>query len=102
MAYYADIPAGAGPRYWIGDEYGWRGTGLIYYGTQNFEIGGFKLQNVKTGERISGMVLKMAISMILTCGNRTKTATGSISPTVPAICGYDKFSAMHVMTVWQW
>ncbi|HCM7433177.1 putative prophage endo-N-neuraminidase [Klebsiella pneumoniae] len=47
MAYYADIPAGAGPRYWIGDEYGWRGTGLIYYGTQNFEIGGFKLQNVK-------------------------------------------------------
>ena len=58
VAYYADIPAGAGPRYWIGDEYGWRGTGLIYYGTQNFEIGGFKLQNVKTGERISGMVLK--------------------------------------------
>ncbi len=47
VAYYADIPAGAGPRYWIGDEYGWRGTGLIYYGTQNFEIGGFKLQNVK-------------------------------------------------------
>ncbi|HDU4843900.1 TPA: hypothetical protein RFT94_003402, partial [Klebsiella pneumoniae subsp. pneumoniae] len=43
VAYYADIPAGAGPRYWIGDEYGWRGTGLIYYGTQNFEIGGFKL-----------------------------------------------------------
>ncbi|HBW2158087.1 TPA: hypothetical protein MEL00_005799, partial [Klebsiella pneumoniae] len=24
VAYYADIPAGAGPRYWIGDEYGWR------------------------------------------------------------------------------
>ncbi|HFE8751743.1 TPA: hypothetical protein ACGARY_002207, partial [Klebsiella pneumoniae] len=47
VAYYADIPAGAGPRYWIGDEYGWRGTGLIYYGAQNFEIGGFKLQNVK-------------------------------------------------------
>nr|WP_274801009.1 hypothetical protein [Klebsiella pneumoniae] len=47
VAYYADIPAGAGPRYWIGDEYGWRGTGLIYYGTQNFEIGGFKLQNAK-------------------------------------------------------
>ncbi|MFG1172178.1 hypothetical protein AAFN90_00930 [Erwiniaceae bacterium CAU 1747] len=44
---YADIPSGAGPRYWIGDEYGWRGTGLIYYGAQNFEIGGFKLQNVK-------------------------------------------------------
>ncbi|MGR8909748.1 hypothetical protein ACPZ8P_11850, partial [Klebsiella pneumoniae subsp. pneumoniae] len=47
VAYYADIPAGTGPRYWIGDEYGWRGTGLIYYGTQNLEIGGFKLQNVK-------------------------------------------------------
>ncbi|MCY1886955.1 hypothetical protein OW892_12580 [Klebsiella pneumoniae] len=47
VPYYADIPAGTGPRYWIGDEYGWRGTGLIYYGTQNFEIGGFKLQNVK-------------------------------------------------------
>lgn len=47
VAYYADIPAGAGPRYWIGDEYGWRGTGLIYYGAQNLEIGGFKLQNVK-------------------------------------------------------
>ncbi|HCJ2269487.1 TPA: hypothetical protein NQS62_005761, partial [Klebsiella pneumoniae] len=47
VPYYADIPAGAGPRYWIGDEYGWRGTGLIYYGTQNFEIGGFKLQNAK-------------------------------------------------------
>ncbi|EOH6065752.1 hypothetical protein ACMATO_005583 [Klebsiella pneumoniae] len=47
VAYYADIPASAGPRYWIGDEYGWRGTGLIYYGAQNFEIGGFKLQNVK-------------------------------------------------------
>ncbi|HBZ1575616.1 TPA: hypothetical protein MJG37_28750, partial [Klebsiella pneumoniae] len=47
VPYYADIPAGTGPRYWIGDEYGWRGTGLIYYGTQNFEIGGFKLQNAK-------------------------------------------------------
>lgn len=47
VAYYSDIPAKTGARYWIGDEYGWRGTGLVYDGAQNFEIANIKLQNAK-------------------------------------------------------